>query len=82
MTTKRYFEIRGGIMLGFFNGREQYDVLIEAGQGHLMFDGADIYWIFEGRQRMSDTINNAIAVWLEQERIAETAGPPDGRPQV
>jgi hypothetical protein len=82
MTTKRYFEVRDGIMLGFFNGREQYDVLIEAGQGHLMFDGADIYWIFEERQRVSETINNAIPVWLEQGRIAEVVGAPDGCPQV
>ncbi len=26
---QRYFDIRKGIMLGFFNGREQYDELIE-----------------------------------------------------
>jgi len=47
----------------FFNGREQYDRNIEPGQGHLMFDGADIHWIFERQRRMSDTINEAILIW-------------------
>lgn len=68
---ERYFEIRKEIGLGFFNGQEQYDELIEAGRGHLVFDGCDIYWIIDGRRRMSDTINEAISIWLENGSIIE-----------
>ncbi|MFN3861677.1 hypothetical protein [Roseateles puraquae] len=68
---QRYFDIRKGIMLGFFNGREQYDELIEPRQGQLMFDGCDIYWLIDGEQRMSETINNAIGIWLADGSIEE-----------
>lgn len=68
---RRYFEIRKGIMLGFFNGREQYDELIEPGQGRLMFNGCDIHWVIDGQERMSDTINGAIAIWLDDGSIEE-----------
>lgn len=71
---QRYFEIRKGIMLGFFNGREQYDELIEPGQGQLMFNGCDIYWLIDGERRMSETINNAIRIWLADGSIEEMAG--------
>lgn len=72
---ERHFDIRKEIMLGFFNGREQYDVLIDAGQGALMFDGRDIYWLIDGEQRMSDTINNAIGIWLSDGSIEEVVAP-------
>lgn len=68
---QRYFDIRKGIMLGFFNGREQYDELIEAGQGQLMFNGCDVYWLIDGEQRMSETINNGIVIWLADGSIEE-----------
>lgn len=68
---ERYFEIRKEIGLGFFNGQEQYDELIEPGRGHLMYDGSDIYLITGGRRRMSDTINEAISIWLENGSIIE-----------
>ncbi len=71
MGTKRYFEIRKVIMLGFFNGREQYDELIEPGQGRLMFNGCDIYWVIDGQERMSETISNAIRIWLGDGSIEE-----------
>lgn len=29
-----------------------------------MFNGCDIYWLIDGEQRMSETINNAIGIWL------------------
>lgn len=51
-------------MLGFFNGREQYEVLIVPGQGRLMFNQRDIYWLINNERRLSDTINNAIEIWL------------------
>jgi hypothetical protein len=68
---ERHFEIRKQIMLGFFNGREQYDVLIDPGQGTLMFNDRDIYWLIDNEQRMSDTINNAIEIWLSDGSIEE-----------
>jgi hypothetical protein len=68
---ERHFDIRKQIMLGFFNGREQYDVLIDPGQGKLMFDGRDIYWLIDNEQQMSDTINNAIDIWLCDGSIEE-----------
>ena len=68
---ERHFDIRKGIMLGFFNGREQYDVLIDPGQGTLMFNGRDIYWLIDGEQRMSDTINNAVGIWLGEKSSAD-----------
>lgn len=71
MDTKRYFEIHKEIMLGFFNGREQYDVIIEPGQGQLMFNGCDIYWVVDGQERMSETINQAISIWLGNGSIKE-----------
>ncbi|WP_057301268.1 hypothetical protein [Pelomonas sp. Root1217] len=68
---QRHFDIRKQIMLGFFNGQEQYDVLVDPGQGKLMFDGCDIYWLFDNQRRMSDTINNAIEIWLSDGSIEE-----------
>lgn len=62
-------------MLGFFNGQEQYDVLIDPGQGKLMFNDRDIYWLIGNEQRMSDTINNAIAIWLSDGSIEEVLAP-------
>ncbi|KQV96633.1 hypothetical protein [Pelomonas sp. Root1237] len=76
MSTERYFEIRKEIGLGFFNGREQYDQLIEPGQGFLIFNGRDIYWVVDGQERMSDTINEAISIWLAQGRIEEVCQRP------
>ncbi len=49
-------------MLGFFNGQEQYDVLVHPVQEKLMFNGCDIYWLMDNQQRMLDTINNAIDI--------------------
>ena len=72
---ERHFDIRKQIMLGFFNGREQYDVLIDPGQGTLMFNGRDIYWLIDNEQRMSDTINNAIEIWLSDVSIEEVLVP-------
>jgi hypothetical protein len=72
---ERRFEIRKQIMLGFFNGQEQYDVLIDPGQGKLMFNGRDIYWVNDSEQRMSDTINNAIDIWLRDGSIEEVLAP-------
>jgi hypothetical protein len=72
---ERHFDIRKMIMLGFFNGREQYDVLIDPGRGKLMFDGRDIYWLIDNEQRMSDTINNAIDIWLRDGSIEEVLAP-------
>ncbi|MCF8204929.1 MAG: hypothetical protein K9J82_07645 [Methylotenera sp.] len=72
---ERHFEIRKQIMLGFFNGREQYDVLINPGQGTLMFNDRDIYWLINNEQRMSDTINNAIPIWLSDGSIEEVLAP-------
>lgn len=76
MSTERYFEIRKEIGLGFFNGRDQYDQLIDPGRGYLMFNGRDIYWVVDGQERMSDTINGAISIWLEQGRIEEVRQRP------
>lgn len=73
---ERHFHIRKQIMLGFFNGREQYDVLIDPGQGMLMFNDRDIYWVIGGEQRMSETINNAIDIWLNDGSIEEASTPP------
>lgn len=67
-------------MLGFFNGREQYDVLIDPGQGTLMFNGRDIYWLIDNEQRMSDTINNAIGIWLRDGSIEEVLAPSNASP--
>lgn len=58
MSEERYFEIRKEIGLGLFNGREQYDRLIEPGQGFLLFNGRGICWVVEGQARISDTIND------------------------
>jgi len=76
---ERHFVIRKQIMLGFFDGREQYDVLIDPGQGKLMFNDRDIYWLIDGVQRLSDTINNAIEIWLRDgsiEEVLESSGAP------
>ncbi|WP_141100725.1 hypothetical protein [Roseateles aquatilis] len=71
MSTERFFEIRKGIMLNFFTGREQYDELIEPGQGHLMFNDHSIHWIIDGERRRSDTVNWAIQFWLNDGSIVE-----------
>lgn len=72
---ERHFGIRKQIMLGFFNGREQYDVFIDPDQGTLMFNGRDIYWLIDNEQRMSDTINSAIEIWLSDGSIEELLVP-------
>jgi hypothetical protein len=66
----RRFKICKPIMLGFF-GREQYERIIEPDLGHLEFDGSDIYWIHEGERHMSETVNNAIPIWLSSGCIEE-----------
>ena len=67
----RRFDIHRTISLGFFNGREQYEQLVEPGSGHLEFDGRDIYWVSGDRRLMSDTINEAILIWLRNGDIVE-----------
>ena len=69
----RRFDIHKTISLGFFNGREQYEQVIEPGHGHLELDGNDIYWVSGDRRLMSDTINEAILIWLNDGRIVEIA---------
>jgi hypothetical protein len=49
--------------------------LIDPGQGTLMFNDRDIYWLIDSDQRMSDTINNAIAIWLSDGSIEEVLAP-------
>ena len=41
----------------------------------LMFDGLDIYWLMDNEERMSDTINNAIDIWLRDGSIEEVLPP-------
>ncbi|WP_291022789.1 3'-5' exoribonuclease [Hydrogenophaga sp.] len=79
MSAEHYFEIRKEIGLGFFNGREQYDQLIKPSQGFLLFNGRDICWVVDGQTRMSDTVNEAISIWLEQRRIEEVHMQNHGR---
>lgn len=67
----RRFEIRKTISLGFFNGREQYEQTIQPGNGSLEFDGLDIYWVTNERRLMSDTINEALQIWLNAGRVRE-----------
>ncbi|MGN7874833.1 hypothetical protein ACTJKJ_14795 [Roseateles sp. 22389] len=67
----RRFDIHKTISLGFFNGREQNEQIIEPGLGHLEFDGHDIYWVTGDRRLMSDTINEAILIWLRSGDIVE-----------
>ncbi|MGN7876540.1 hypothetical protein ACTJKJ_23545 [Roseateles sp. 22389] len=67
----RRFDIHKAISLGFFNGREQHEQIVEPGQGHLEFDGHDIYWVSGDRRLMSDTINEAILIWLRSGDIVE-----------
>ena len=50
-------------------------MLIDPGQGKLMFNARDIYWLIDNEQRMSDTINNAIAIWLSDGSIEEVLAP-------
>lgn len=64
------FEIKKTIMLGFFNGREQYDRLINPGEGHLEFDECDIYWVHDGQRRISETMNYALQLWLDDGSIS------------
>ncbi len=68
---ERHFDIRKDILLSFFNGREQYDVVAGPNQGQVMFDGRNIYWLIEGERRKSDTINDAISIWLRSGCIEE-----------
>ena len=75
LPVERHFEVRKQTMLDFFNGQEQCDVLIDPGQGKLMFNGRDIYWPIGNEQRMSDTINNAVAIWLSDDSIEEVLAP-------
>lgn len=71
----RRFSIRKEIGLGFFNGREQYDRFVEPGQGVIEFDGSNIYWVVDGKRLMSETINEAITIWLNLGSIEEL--PPE-----
>lgn len=77
---ERHFDVRKEIMLGFFNGREQYDVLIDPGQGTLMFNGRDIFLLIDGEQRMSDTANDAVGIWLRDGSIEEVLAPSSTAP--
>lgn len=36
-----------------------------------MFNGCDIYWVIDGQERMSETINNAIRFLLGEGSIEE-----------
>lgn len=67
----RRFNVLKEIGLGFFNGREQFDRFVEPGRGVIEFDGSDIYWVVDGQRLMSETINGAIAIWLEMGSIEE-----------
>ena len=67
----RRFDIHKTISLGFFNGHEQYEQVVEPGCGHLELDGQDIYWVSGDRRLMSDTINEAILIWLRSGDIVE-----------
>lgn len=67
----RRFEIRKTISLGFFNGREQYEQTIQPRDGHLEFDGFEIYWVTDERRLMSDTINEALQIWLTDGSVRE-----------
>lgn len=67
----RRFNVRKEIGLGFFNGREQYDRFVEPGRGVIEFDGSNIYWVVDGQRLMSETINEAISIWLEMGCIEE-----------
>jgi len=40
-----------------------------------MFNGRDIYWLVDNEPRMSDTINNAIEIWLSNGSIEEVLVP-------
>jgi hypothetical protein len=73
MTKERYFEIQKGIMLSFLTARDQYDELIEPGQGQLMFNGHAIHWVIDGEQRESITVNWAIQFWLDNGCIIENS---------
>jgi hypothetical protein len=70
-TMLRRFNVRKEIGLGFFNGREQYDRFVEPGRGVIEFDGSNIYWVVDGQRLMSETINEAISIWLEMGNIEE-----------
>ena len=67
----RRFEIRKAISLGFFNGREQYEQTILPRNGYLEFDGLDIYLVTDEQRLMSDTINEALQIWLNDGSIRE-----------
>lgn len=55
------------VVLGFLTHNDSYDKIIRPGDGHLRFDGSDIYFIDrDGKERQSHTVNHAIQVWLEE----------------
>lgn len=58
------------ICLGFLTHNDSYDKVLRSTDGHLRFDGNDIYFIFkDGTERQSHTMNHAIQVWLEDGHI-------------
>ena len=65
---KRYRIVKK-VVLGFNDPRDQYDILISAGE--LVCDGDTIWWDNEGYHRESITTVNAIDQWLEEGRIEE-----------
>jgi hypothetical protein len=60
-----------GIGLGFLTHNDSYSIVVYPGDGYLLFDGSDIYFIDKnGKERQSHTVNYAIKVWLEKGLIA------------
>ena len=61
------YDIQKYVALGFLTHNDSYDRMIRPGDGHLRFDGRDIYFIDQdGKERQSHTMNHAIKVWLEK----------------
>jgi hypothetical protein len=61
------YDIVEYIALGFLTHNDSYDKLIRPGDGHLRFDGSDIYFIDNNsNEKQSHTMNHAIKVWLEK----------------
>jgi hypothetical protein len=60
------------IMLSFLTHNDSYDALLGPANGYLKFDGKDIIFVtYNGKEVVSHTTNNAIALWLEQGKIEE-----------
>ena len=55
------------IVLGFLTHNDSYDMIIGPDNGHLKFDGKNIYYVDRaGVEKESHTSNNAIDIWLER----------------